>query len=497
MSEEQDMSSHTIFDQLETEWKEVEEEAVKILRELIQMDTQNIGEETNETIAAKYLKELLEDAGVECSDILERKAGRGNLVARIRGDGTSGLGPVMLSAHLDTVRASRENWRQEGWKHDPFGAVIDQEDGCLYGRGAVDMKNMAAMSVSVLLFIKRNDIKLKRDLIFAAVADEEAHGSKYGAKYLVENHPDLIEADIIMTEVGGCSSYVDGKEFFPVEIAEKSSMVVKITAKGPGGHASLHHTDSPIGRIGAVCDSLSSHRLRHRVTPAARTMLEGVSKLVPWYKATVFRQLLSPWLEPWIIDHLLTEKQAQAIVPVLHNIANPTVIHAGEQINQLPTSATVTVDVRRIPGCSVEEALDDIKEVIGKQKFLPSISTTGEKMAPELIIETSIPMDGVVQDAAEPRVKEALDCLHKVVAARSGGSPVIPYLLSGGTDMKFFVLHPKKKPVCLGFAPVRIPQGLEFPSLFHAVNERIPVDGFKWGLGVLTEVVFELCNATR
>ena len=493
------MSSNLIFNQLETEWKKLEEEAVKILRELIRMDTRNIGEETNETIAVKYLKQLLEDAGVECSDILEQKPGRGNLVARIPGDGTSGLGPVMLSAHLDTVHAPRENWEQEGWKHDPFGAVIDQEDGCLYGRGAVDMKNMAAMSVSTLLFIKRNNIKLTRYLLFVAVADEEAHNSKYGAKYLVENHPDLIEADIIMTEVGGCSSYLDGQEFFPVEIAEKSSMLVKITAQGPGGHSSLHHTDNPIGRIGAVCDGLSKHRLRHRVTPVARTMLEGLSALVPWYKATVFRQLLSPWMGPWIIDHLLTKAQAQVIIPVLYNIANPTMKHAGDKLNQLPTSATVTIDVRRIPGCSVEEALDDIKDVVGKEKFLPSVTASGQKMEPELTIEasSSIRGPGLVQDATEPRVKEALDCLQKVVSARTGGRPIIPILLSGGTDMKYYILHPKKKPVCLGFAPVRIPKGLEFASLFHAVNERIPVDGFKWGLGVLTEVVFELCNATR
>ena len=485
-----------IFNKLETEWKETEEEAVKILRKLIQMDTQNVGEGTNETIAAKYLKELLEDAGVECSDILEQKPGRGNLVARIHGDGTSGLGPVMLSAHLDTVRASRENWEQEGWKHDPFGGVIDQEDGCLYGRGAVDMKNMAAMCASIFQFIKRNNIKLTRDLIFAAVADEEAHGSKYGAKYLVENYPDLIEADIIMTEVGGCSTYADDKEFFPVEVAEKSSMLVKITAKGPGGHSSLYHKDNPIGRIGAACDALSNRRLRHRVTPVARAMLEGISSLLPWHRAIAFRQLLSPWMEPWMINYL-SKNQAQAIIPVLHNIANPTVIHAGDQINQLPTSATVTIDVRRIPGCPVEEILEDLKEVIGKEKFLPSVSATGEKIAPDLVMETiSIPLEGVVQDAAEPGVRGALDCLHKVVSARSGGSPVIPYLLSGGTDMKYFVLHPKKKPVCLGFVPVRIPKEMDFPSLFHAVNERIPVSGFKWGLGVLTEVVFELCNAT-
>ncbi|XP_065888970.1 probable succinyl-diaminopimelate desuccinylase [Dysidea avara] len=488
---------HQLFNELETEWKEIEEEAVEILRKLIQMDTQNIGEDTNETIAAKHLKGLFESAGIECSDVLEEKPGRGNLVARIRGDGSSGLGAVMLSAHLDTVRAPKLDWKAEGWKHDPFGAVIDQEDGCLYGRGAVDMKNMAAMSVSVFLFIKRHGIMLARDLLFVAVADEEAHGSKYGAKYLVEKHPDLIEADIIMTEVGGCSTYADGKEFFPVEIAEKTSVLVTITANGSGGHSSLFHPDNPIGRIGAVCNALSTKMLRHRVTPAARSMLEGISKLLPWYKAPVFRNLLSPKLEPWIIDYLLTKKQAQAIIPVLHNIANPTVVHAGDQQNQIPSSASVTVDVRRIPGCSLDDTLDDLREVIGKEKFLPSVDSTGEKVAPELVLEVMFPMEGVVQDAEEPKVKEALECLHKVVYARSGGSPVIPFLLSGGTDMKFFVKHPTKKPVCLGFSPVRIPQGIEFPSLFHAVNERIPVDGYKWGLGVLCEVVFELCKAHR
>ena len=117
-------------------------------------------------------------------------------MARIRGDGSSGKGAVMLSAHLDTVKAPKENWEEAGWKHDPFGAEIDEEDGCIYGRGTIDMKNMAAMSAAVLLFIARSGIKLTRDLIFAAVADEENVNSAYGAKYLLENHSDLIACDV-------------------------------------------------------------------------------------------------------------------------------------------------------------------------------------------------------------------------------------------------------------------------------------------------------------
>ena len=473
-------------------WSTIEDESLTILQKLLRIDTQNFGEDGTETVAAKYIKELLDTAGIECSEILEGRPGRGNLVARIRGDGSSGLGPVMLSAHLDTVHAPKENWEQEGWKHDPFGAVIDQEDGCLYGRGAVDMKNMAAMSISVLLFIKRHNIKLTRDVIFAAVADEERHGSKYGAEYLVKNHPDLIESDLVLTELGAFSNHLDGMEYFPIQFAEKGAILVKITARGPGGHGSVYHKDNPVVPISEVCTVLNKKKLPHRLTEATRHSIVEISKLLSWPKGVLLRQVMSPRMEPWVTEYLFNEEQANTFGPMLHNTANTTIVQAGDQVNQIPSTASVIVDCRVLPGVTVEQLEADLKGVIGLEKFKPQ--KPGE--SPKLEMEILQKGDGFAQDPNEPVVAEVLQKLGSIVTRRSGGSPIVPYLLIGRTDQAQYICHPNRKPVCLGFSPVRMPDSIKFSALFHGVNERIPVDGFKWGLGVLAESVLELCGAS-
>ena len=192
--------SEELMQLLQTHQDEINKEAIELLQKLIQTDTQNFADEGTEMDAVLLLKEKFDEVGIPY-EIVEPKPGRGNIVARIRGDDSLGQGPLMLSSHLDTVHAPKENWAAEGWKHDPYGGEIDEEDGCLYGRGAVDMKNFAAMSVVVLCFIKRRGIVLSRDLIFAGVADEERTTSAWGAKYLVENRPELIESDIVFNEV--------------------------------------------------------------------------------------------------------------------------------------------------------------------------------------------------------------------------------------------------------------------------------------------------------
>ena len=484
-------AGESILLQYKDSWSGIEDESLAILQKLLRIDTQNFEEDGSETAAAKYIKEILDTAGIECSEILEGKPGRGNLVTRIRGDGSSGLGPVLLSAHLDTVHAPKENWEEEGWKHDPFGGEIDQEDGCLYGRGAIDMKNMAAMSIGVLLFIKRNNIKLTRDLVFAAVADEERLDSKYGAKYLVQNYPDLVECDIVMTELGGFSSYLDGMEYFPIQFAEKGLVLVKITARGPGGHASIYHKDNPVVAISEVCIALNKKKLPHQLTEATKTTIVEASKLLSWPKGVLVRQVMSPRMEPWVMDYLFTEEQANTFGPMLHNTANTTIVQAGDQANQIPSTASVIVDCRILPGVTVEQLEADLKDVIGPENFKPQ-KPGGD---PKLEIEVIQKRDGFAQDPNEPAFAEVFQKLGKIVTRRSGGSPVLPYILIGGTDQVQYICHPNRKPICLGFSPVRIPHGMKFSALYHGVNERIPVDGFKWGLGVLTESVMELCGA--
>ena len=293
-------------DLLESKWEEISKEAIELLQKLIQTDTQNFRDEGTEMQAVLVLKEKFDEVGIPY-EIIEPKSGRGNIVARVTGDGSSGKGAILLSAHLDTVRAPKENWEEDGWKHSPYSGEIDEEDGCLYGRGAVDMKNMAAMSVVLLCFVKKNGVILSRDLIFAGLADEERTDSIYGVKYLIENHPDLIEADVIFNEVGGFSTFVDGRELFPIQIAEKGTAQIKISAKGPGGHGSLFHKNNPVATIGEVAQKLGNSRLPLRVVNANRLTIDGLVSLLPFPKSTIFRRLLSPRFSDFVLERLLTE----------------------------------------------------------------------------------------------------------------------------------------------------------------------------------------------
>ena len=479
---------------LESKWNDIQEAALDLLRKLLQADTQNFKDDGTEIEAVSTIKEKFEEAGIPY-EVIEPKKGRGNIVARITGDGSSGKGAILLSSHLDTVRAPKENWQEEGWKHDPYGAEIDEEDGCVYGRGAIDMKHMAASSVTLLCFIKKNGILLSRDLIFAGVADEERTDSTYGIKYLIEHHPDLVEADVVFNEVGGFSMFFEGKEVFPIQIAEKGSVQLKITAKGEGGHGSLVHKENPIAKIGAVAQKLASTRLPLHVVDANRITIENIASILPFPKSTVFRRLLSPTLSHIIVSRLLSEDQAATLVPLLHNMANPTVIGGGDQFNQIPTSAWLKVDGRILPGCTADDVIQDVQQVIGPGYFQPKQGPDGEELPPELTIEVLAARKPHFQDPGEQSCQDVLQVIQRVIAARANGASIIKTMIPGGTDSYYYAQNPRKKPICLGFTPLRFPEDLKFSKLFHGTNERIPVNGFKWGVRVLSEVVCELCSA--
>ena len=495
--EESRASGMTLAQLLETHRAALEEEGLELLRKLLRIDTQNHVEEGTEMEAVLLLKETFETAGV-AYEIVEPKPGRGNIVARVPGDGTTGKGAVLLSAHLDTVHAPRENWQDEGWRCDPYGAeTLLDADGhtYLYGRGAIDMKHMAAMAVVVLCFVKRNNVRLGRDLIFAGLADEERSDSTYGVKYLVENRPELVEADVVLNEVGGFSAYLAGKEFFPIQVAEKGSNQLRITAHGSGGHGSLYHSDNPIAKIGEVASTLASTRLPIRYVPANVAFVNSMADLVPFPKSFVFRRVLSPWLADIILDRLVPPELINAISPLLRNTANPTIISGGQHPNQIPTSAWVHVDSRTLPDCSLEDALDDIKGVLGRENFELKPGPEGEELPPDFSIEVLKTRITTCPDLDDPRASEALDVIQEVIESRADGARILPTLIPGGTDSYFYVQNPLKKPVCLGFTPLRLPEGLVFSALFHGTNERIPIYGFKWGITVLAEVVFKLCSA--
>ena len=476
-------------------WSGVEAEALALLRELIRTDTQNFdGEAGTEMAAVEVIKARFDEAGIPY-EIVEPKPGRGNIVARLNGDGSSGKGALLLSAHLDTVLAPRENWAEEGWRHDPYGAEIDEADGCVYGRGAIDMKHMAALSVALLCFVKKAGVGLSRDLIFAGVADEERSDSEYGAKHLVEKRPELIEADIVFNEAGGFSMHIDGRETFPIQFAEKGSANLKMVVRGEGGHSSVHNDNNPVGKVGMLAHKLTHRRLPVRINTTNTASINAIASVLPFPKSFVFRQLLSPTFTDLIINKLLTEEQANIFSPLLRNTATPTIIAGGDKPNQIPPTAFLTINTRLLPGCTVDDVIADIKDLIGPQHFEPTQDPSGGEIPPELALEVVTWRGAVSEDLTSQTCVEALSVIERAIAKHANDAPIVPVMVPGSTDSHFYSKHPQTKPICLGFTPVRFPPDVKFGKLFHGVNERVPVEGFKWGFHVLAEVVFELCEA--
>ena len=481
---------------LEKRWEDINRSALELLQRLIRTDTQNFVDEGTEMEAVRILQEVFDEAGVTYK-IIESRPGRGNIVARIKAKDASASGSqgaLLLNAHLDTVRAPKTNWREEGWKHDPYAAEIDEEDGCLYGRGAVDMKHMVAMSVTIMCYVAKLGIELSRDLVFAGVADEERTDSAWGAKYLVENHPDLVEADIVLSELGGISLHLDAREIFLVQVAEKGSAQLRITSRGPGGHGSVVHKNNPVALVGNIAHKLATTRLPLRVNDANKATIESFARALPYHKSLFFRWLLSPSLSGYLLS-MLPEEQSRNLGAILSNIATPTAIGGGEQFNQVPTTAWLQVDGRFLPGCTSAELIEDIKQLVGPELFVAKPDPSGHPAAPMVTVEVIQERPSYCEDLDNPTCQHALEVMRRVIAARAGGAPIVTNLLPGGTDLVQYAAHPHRKPVCLGFSPIRFPKGLNMSALFHGVNERIPVEGFKWGLQVLFDVVLDLCSA--
>lgn len=480
---------------LGSNWAEIKADTIKLLQQLLQIDTQNFVEEGSETEAVRHLETVFREAGVQY-EVVEGKPGRGNIVARVPGDGSLGRGALLLSAHLDTVKAPKENWEAEGWKHDPYGAVIDEEDGCLYGRGAIDMKQMAAMSVVLLCFVKRHNIVLSRDLIFSGVADEENPSSKWGAKYLVQNRPDLVEADIVFNEIGGFTYDIQGTPTVLVQMAEKGCVQVKITARGPGGHGSLYHKTNPVATVGAVAQTLHTTKLPLRITTAATKTVESFASCLPFPKSVVLRQLLNPYLSGVIMNQLVPVSMQYTLAPLLHNTATPIEIGGGGgQANQVPTSAWVKIDARILPECDEEDVVQDIKSVLGPSRFESHHGPDGEAEQAELELEVLASRGPCWQDPDEAGCKEVLSIIRKVVYEKTGGTPISTVLIPGTTDSYWYSQHPSRTPMCIGFTPLRFGPEIKFADLFHGVNERVPIDGLEWGVEVLVDVVLMLCKA--
>ena len=411
-------------------WQKFQDEALDCLRALIRLDTSN--PPGNERIAADYLAEALAAHGVD-SVIRDGAPTRGNLVARYPGTDSS-KGALLLSSHTDVVPVERS-----GWTREPFSGEI--ADGCVWGRGSIDMKSKCAMDLVIMTAMKRADAKPDRDVIMAAVADEEA-GSDYGAKFLVERHPDLVRAAYVLNEVGGFTIHLGNRRFYPIQIAEKGFVTIKMKVTAPPGHGSMPRADTAISRISELITKIVKTPMRKNVSPFMRKTLEELG--VP------------------------VESPGPLFQAMLANTVSPTILRAGYKDNVIPGEATIVLDGRTLPGEDPESFMAELRGIVGPEPTFELIKT-----APPAETSPDTPL---------------FELIKTTIEAADPGSRAIPWMIPGATDNKFYS---KLGAACYGFSPVKLEPHMPFGALYHGNDERLPIDGFNWGLKVYAEVVLK------
>ncbi|MBE7454998.1 MAG: M20/M25/M40 family metallo-hydrolase [Kofleriaceae bacterium] len=433
-------------------------DAQEMCQALLRIDTTN--PPGNERPAVDYLAGKLREVGYDVT-VLESAPSRANLVARYRGTGQAG--PLLLSAHLDVVEADAGKWQQP-----PFAGVI--ADGCLWGRGAIDMKNMAAMSVAIMRRLAVDKPALARDVIFAGVADEEA-GCDHGSRFLVEQHPELVRAEYALGESGGFSLHLAGTTFYPVQVAEKGLCWVRARFTGEPGHGSMPRRDSAVIRMGEALARLGSAQLPVHATRYVQDFLAAVAARQPRAARPLLRLLTRPELLARVLRLVPDLGTARSLGALLSNTASPTVVRAGNKTNVIPGVAEVEIDGRTLPGQSEGDFLRELQAVLG-----PDVELEVIRSAPATV--------------TEPVASPLYDVIARQVLAREPDAVVVPYMIPGFTDAKYFTQLGAR---WYGFSPVKIEKasGIRFADMFHGHDERVPVAGLHWGAEVLSAVVHE------
>jgi acetylornithine deacetylase/succinyl-diaminopimelate desuccinylase-like protein len=422
-----------------------EDEVVDLCRDLIRIDTSNPGDHSGpgERKAAEYVAEKLAEVGLE-PRIYESHSKRASVVVRVEGT-DPGRDALLIHGHLDVVPAQAADWSR-----DPFGGDI--HDDCVWGRGAVDMKDMDAMVLALFRQRLREGRRPQRDVVLAFLADEEA-GGVYGAHWLVDNHPDLFEGCTeAISEVGGFSLTLPTDErLYLIQAAEKGLAWMRLIAEGTAGHGSMVHPDNAVTALAAAVARLGSHTFPIQLTDTVRAFLEELARIsgIEFNENNVEEAVKN--LGPL----------SRMIGATLRGTLNPTVLEAGYKSNVIPQSATAHVDGRFLPGYE-DEFFKTVDELLG-----PDVRR--EFVHHDIAVET--PYEGDLVDAMVGALK-----------AEDPQAQAVPYCLSGGTDAKSFATLGMR---CFGFVPLKLPKDLDFSGMFHGVDERVPVDGLRFGVRVL------------
>jgi acetylornithine deacetylase/succinyl-diaminopimelate desuccinylase-like protein len=425
--------------------------AQDLASDLIRIDSTNAGDNSGpgERAAAEHVAALLAEVGIEPT-VLESHPGRTSVVARVAGRDPS-RPALLIHGHLDVVPADPADWRVH-----PFSGEI--KDGCVWGRGAVDMKDMDAMTLAVIRQRLREGRRPPRDVVLAFLADEEAGGS-YGARWVADRHPELFDGVTeAIGEVGGFSATIGGHRIYLIQTAEKGIAWMRLTARGTAGHGSMLQPDNAVTELAEAVARLGRHEWPVRLTPAVQEFLREACRALGLDPDRSDGREIVGKLGPI----------ARMIGATLTCTVNPTMLAAGYKVNVVPQAASAQVDGRFLPGYE-DEFLATVDELIG-----PGVRR--EFAHHDSAVQTTFDGDLVA-------------AMTEALAAEDPAAAVAPYCLSGGTDAKSFSRLGIR---CFGFAPLRLPDELDFSAMFHGVDERVPVDALRFGVRVLDRFL-DLC----
>ena len=427
----------------------LETEVVEFTRDLIRIDSSNWGpgpETVGEAEAADYCANRLRETGLDPEVIVTTSDTRRGVVVRIPGRDPD-RGALVVHGHLDVVPAIASEWT-----HPPFDADVDA--GFIWGRGAVDMKNMDAMILAVVRAWQREGFRPRRDIIVTFFPDEEA-GMVHGSRWIVDNRPELFAgATEAIGEVGGFSLTInDDLRLYPIQTAEKGIHWLLLRAARRAGHGSLLHEDNAVTEIARAVARVGGHEWPTRLTPTTERFLDELSRAYGMDLGS---------------DDLVNVRDKLGTLGLLvgatmQNTANPTMLDAGYKVNVIPREATAAIDGRFLPGYE-EEFEATIRDLVGDEIEIETLNSD---------IALEAPLDSHI-----------IDVMTSAIRSSDPGGKVVPYMVSGGTDAKALS---RLGISCYGFSPLRMPPDLDYWRLFHGVDERVPIDGLEFGVRVLDE----------
>ena len=424
---------------------------VELLQRLIRFDTTN--PPGNEADCIAFIRGLLDEAGVT-SEVYAKDPARPNLVARLAGKGSSA--PLLLQGHVDVVTTSGQHWTRA-----PFGG--DLADGEVWGRGAIDMKGAVAMFVSAFLRAARGELEPPGDLILVVLSDEE-NGGDFGAKFLVEEHPELFAGvRHALGEAGGISQVIGGRRFYPIQLGEKQICWLKATLRGRGGHGAMIHRNGTMARLARLLRDLDRTPLPIHVTPIVREMIETMAANLPHPR----RELMLGLLKPAFADRVLPRlgRTMRPLETLLRNTVNATVVHGGEKVNVIPAEIHLELDGRVLPGFTPEDLISELHDVVGDDVDVELVRHDPGPAEPDLTLFTML-----------------CDVLRELDPE---GIPM-PLLQGGVTDGRFFSQVGIQT---YGFMPMRLAADFPVLEIVHAADERIPVAALEFGTEAVSRAV--------